>query len=117
MTDSESEQLAAVERFTKLRGGAEGLHRSIQAELAKERAESFARAVAKVERAYRTVAEAAAALDVSPPDERAARLARYDEQRSEALRVRWELVVHREAVGLYQQEDFDQEWPIPPRRQ
>lgn len=114
--DNGGDRMAAIERFTQLRGGPEGMHRSVQAELQKERAQSYSRAVEKVRTAYRTVEEASAALDASPPWERAARLARYDEDRTKAMRARWELLVHREALGLINQEDIDKEWPIPPRR-
>jgi hypothetical protein len=116
MSDKREEGLAALERFAKLRGGPEDMHRSTLAELAKERAQSYSRAVTKVQGAYDALGKAVAALDACPAGERGACVERYDQARSEALRVRWELAVHREALGFANQEDIDKEWPVPPRR-
>ncbi|MDP2312938.1 MAG: hypothetical protein Q8P41_08535 [Pseudomonadota bacterium] len=105
-----------LDRVERLRSGAEGAHQTILAELHKERAQSYARAVAKVDDAYRALRAANAALDASPPAERWANLARYEEARARATYLRWELLVQREALGFNQNEEFDRDYPVPPRR-
>lgn len=122
MSDTgERDPLAALERFARLRAlaegrtGAEGVHQSIQAELAKERALSLARAVAKVRAAYDGLDAIRAEAEAMDEAERGAHLTRYDAARESALRARWELLVHREAAGLVHQQDLDEEWPVPPR--
>jgi hypothetical protein len=37
----------------------------------------------------------------------------YPRLRAEALRRRWELLVHREALGILQNKDLDEKYPIP----
>lgn len=106
-----------LERVQRLRGGTAGAHASIQVELMKEKASSYGRAVAKVEGAYRALEKAEAALD--DPDATTSlldRRARYEAAHATALRARWELVVHREAVGFYRSDDLDRDFPVPRRR-
>jgi hypothetical protein len=54
----------------------------------------------------------AAATD---PDERARRVTAFNTLREEAIKVRHELRIHREAVGIRRNDVLDREYPIPPR--
>ena len=60
-----------------------------------------------------------AARDVDRAGEMGAReaaLRRFDERRDAALQARYELLVHREAVGIRRNQVLESLYPIPPRR-
>lgn len=118
MDDPSDEPVLRInERLAALKLGREGALGQIQAELLRERALSHTRAVEKVDRALLAMVEAGNALDTAPSESaRAPLLARYDEARAAALQARWELEVHREAMGHHSPSDIDRDYPIPPRR-
>jgi hypothetical protein len=60
--------------------------------------------------------DALAARKDADPEERAARVAAFNQQREAAATALWELRVHREALGFRRNEDLAELYPIPPRR-
>ena len=66
-------------------------------------------ALVRLEVAGRAVAAAAT------HDERAHAIARFNALREDALRLRHELRIHREAVGIRRNEGLEAAYPIPPR--
>ena len=76
-------------------------HESIEAELKKEMAAAFGRANDKVADAIAKVVAAGEGIDCARDAEaRSAAVLRYATLREAALRARWELRVHRDALGL-----------------
>lgn len=78
---------------------------ALEAELRAEMAASLGRAAHKVEVALVALEEAGRTGDPGG----------WDEARRAALRAKWELQVHREALGLYRHDDLDRLYPIPAR--
>ncbi|MFN7147391.1 MAG: hypothetical protein ACK4YP_26725 [Myxococcota bacterium] len=113
--DDDAPILRIHERLNALKRGREAALGEVQAEIARERALAHTRAVEKVDRAWLMMIEAERALD-RPDGDRAARFADYEKARAAALHARWELEVHREAMGLHAPSDIDRDYPIPPRR-
>ncbi len=56
-----------------------------------------------------------AAYAAAPEAERPAIRAAHDELRAEAERLRWNLTVQREAMGLTRHQDLDTFYPLPRR--
>ncbi|MBK7401445.1 MAG: hypothetical protein IPJ34_35620 [Myxococcales bacterium] len=92
LTTAPEKQLAAIER-----------------EIVQEMAGALGRAEKKVEDAL----AACQALAPSVHDERT--LAAYGAAREHYLRMRWELRVHRDALGFGLDPRFEQRWPQLPR--
>lgn len=113
--DDDAPILRISERLAALKLGREGTLGQIQAELLRERALSYSRAIEKVDRAWLAMHEAERALDL-PDGDRGERLAHYEKARAAALHARWELEVQREAMGHFSPSDIDRDYPIPPRR-
>ena len=91
--------------------------RSLQRELIEEMGSALKRAEAKLVTAIEACVRAGDELDgAGDSASREAARARYESRRSEAQRARWELVIHREALGLYRHDDVDHHHRIPPRR-
>ena len=51
----------------------------------------------------------------SSPGERRKRITAYNHQRENAIRSRWELMIHREALG-FRRHELEKSFPIPPPR-
>ncbi len=115
MADSDDRLLHIGERIAMLRLGREGALGQLQAEIMRERALSYARAVDKVDRAWLAMRKAEHALEAGGGD-RAALLAAFDAAREATLEARWELDVQREASGFVSQSTLEEEYPVPPRR-
>ena len=93
----------------------EQAHESILAEIRGETAAALGRAGRKLQSALvalHTVAERFHALDYDDPD-RLELSIEHRARRHEALRARWELEVHREAIGLLRHDDLYELYPIP----
>jgi hypothetical protein len=103
------------------RGGVAGAHRALENEIAKEMALALGRSAEHVMDAIRAIDRADEAL-------RSARGGGADSGEIEALRVDarlvreraevrlWELIVHREALGLFDHSILQRFYPIPPPR-
>ena len=92
--------------------------RSLEQELVQEMAGALGRTEDKVNVALLRLDVAGQALDrLSPGDAgRAAQVAAFNALRVEAERARWELMVHRDAMGL-RRTDLSELYPIPPQRE
>ena len=94
--------------------------RDIEREIVSEMAQALGMSEEKLERALLeldVIAHRIKSLGDSPDAQRLADLeARYDAQREVCLRRRWELEVHREAVGFKNHAALDKLHPIPPKR-
>ncbi|QDG53597.1 hypothetical protein FIV42_23485 [Persicimonas caeni] len=53
--------------------------------------------------------------NASDPAERARLADGFNEKRREAMRARWELMVHREALGFLRHDGIEEDFPIPPQ--
>jgi hypothetical protein len=90
---------------------------SLEREILQEIAAALGRTEAKLNYALLQLELAARDLDAAADDaERAARSARFETLRTEALRARHELLIHREAVGMRRNDLLETLYPIPPRR-
>jgi hypothetical protein len=89
---------------------------TLEQEIVQEIAAALGRTAAKLDYALLRLELAARDLDAAAGDEVAARAARFDALRAEALQARHELLIHREAVGIRRNDLLEQLYPIPPRR-
>lgn len=94
---------------------ADALTGALEAEIRSEQAAAYGRAGRKVEAALVALGLATDALLTASDAEIAAARRAWREVRDEAERARWELLVHREALGLLRQGDVEEQYPIPPR--
>lgn len=85
----------------------------IEVELQKEKAFALRGTGTKLERAIEELRTLEASLPSVPPGERALRVQRHARLRVEAERLRWNLMVQREAMGLTRHDDLDRVYPIP----
>ncbi|MCU1359941.1 MAG: hypothetical protein JWN99_1230 [Ilumatobacteraceae bacterium] len=85
----------------------------VESELNEERASALSRAVRKVETSHQRCAQLGAQLDESGDTEV---LDDYRQARAAFEQCRWELCVHREAIGLNNHRWIDGIFPMPPRR-
>lgn len=91
--------------------------RSLQRELIEEMGSALRRAEDKLVAAIRACERAGAEVDrAEGKGARAAALASYERARAAARTARWELLIHRESLGLYRHDDVDESHPIPPPR-
>lgn len=90
---------------------------SLETEIVREVAAALGRAEDKVNHLLLELELAGRAVDeTSAADDRTARIARFNQVRDDALRARQDLRIHREAVGFRRHHDFEQLYPIPPRK-
>jgi hypothetical protein len=88
----------------------------LETEIRAEIAAALGRAEDKVNVALLQLELAGRALDAAPPGPERRRLAAaFNALRDEALQARWELLVHREAVGFRRNAILNELYPIPDR--
>jgi hypothetical protein len=88
----------------------------LEKEIIHEMAQALGRAGEKVDVALLRLDLAGKALAAATDDGERARLAAaFNALRDAALTARHELRIHREAVGIRQNDALDREYPIPPR--
>ncbi len=89
----------------------------LEKEIVQEMASALGRAGDKVDYALLRLDVVARAIDdASTPGERRAEVARWNALREEAIQARYELRIHREAVGIRRNRVLETMYPIPPRR-
>lgn len=88
---------------------------SLEQEILGEMVYALRCAERKLVRAIEAVEAALGDLRESPEDQRRSHLEAAVSRHQAALDARWELVVHREAIGLTHHDDIDALYPIPPR--
>jgi hypothetical protein len=88
----------------------------LETEIRAEIAAALGRAEDKVNAALLRLELAGRDLDTAADGDRRQRTADFNALREEALHARWELLVHREAVGFRRNGMLDELYPIPPRR-
>ncbi len=95
-----------------------GLQRtSLAQEILEEMAYALGRAEDKVNLALLELELASRALDDADDQARVRRRDEYNQQREVAVRARWELEIHREAIGFRRNSALlERYYPIPPRR-
>jgi hypothetical protein len=98
------------------RVGAAAPGRNLERELVEEMAYALRRSTEKLEHALRDLTLAETRIASAEGPERAECIAAYDRQRERALRARWELSIHREALGFRRPREVESTYPIPPRR-
>jgi len=90
---------------------------TLEQEIIQEIAAALGRTAAKLDHALLRLELAGRELDAVTDDaERAECASRFETLRSQALRARHELLIHREAVGIRRNDILDLLYPIPPRR-
>lgn len=88
----------------------------LETEIRAEIAAALGRAEDKVNVALLRLELAQRRLATEPPGpERRRLVAAFDALRDEALHARWELLVHREAVGFRRNAILNELYPVPPR--
>jgi hypothetical protein len=88
----------------------------LEKEIIREMAAALGRAGEKVDIALLRLELAGRALAAATdPKERARLTTEFNALRTEAIEVRHELRIHREAVGIRRNDVLDREYPIPPR--
>lgn len=99
----------------KARLGVAEISRSIEREILEEMAYALCRSSDKLNVALLEVDLARhEATHAASVELRRAKVAQYHQRRREAMRARWEFIVHREALGLYRHDIVDEEFPVPP---
>jgi hypothetical protein len=95
----------------------EQAHATLEREIVQEIAAALGRTAAKLDYALLRLELSARELDAAVTDEeRAIRAEVVEARRTDALRARHELLIHREAVGIRRNEILEQVYPIPPSR-
>jgi hypothetical protein len=89
---------------------------SLEKEIIGEMAAALGRAEDKLIGALLRLEVAGRALAATDACDYERRAAVYDARHAEATSARWELVIHREAVGIWRNEVIEELYPIPPRR-
>ncbi|MEW5739534.1 MAG: hypothetical protein AB1938_11445 [Myxococcota bacterium] len=87
---------------------------AMEAELNKERASALGRTGARLELHLDRCRDLMSRLRGTTGHERRALLAEYRDERAEAEKWRWYLMIQREAVGLRRHDDVDRLYPTPP---
>lgn len=89
----------------------------LEKEIVQEMASALGRAGDKVDYALLRLDLVADAIEKArTPHERRQKIARWNDLREEAIEARYELRIHREAVGIRQNRVLESTYPIPPRR-
>lgn len=89
----------------------------LEKEIVQEMASALGRAGDKVDYALLRLDLVAQAIEQAPdPATRRKKISRWNELREEAIDARYELRIHREAVGIRQNRVLEAMYPIPPRR-
>jgi hypothetical protein len=89
---------------------------ALEMELVQEMAAALGRAEEKLLVALLEIEVAAQALAAArDPGERRERAVAFNAARDRALRRRWELGIHREAIGIRRNEILERMYPIPGR--
>ncbi len=90
-------------------------HAILEKEILQEIAYALGQTAAKVDHALLQLELLAAELETaSSPEHRADVLGAFLAQRDEALRLRRDLLIHREAVGIRRNDILERLYPIPP---
>ena len=94
-----------------------GEHQGLEQEIMREMAQALSRAANKVNfRLLELDVLAAKITDEKYGPARTKQLRRtYEQKRENARRARWELKVHREALGFIQNDELEEIYPIPPK--
>lgn len=87
---------------------------SLETEIIREMAAALGRAEDKVNAALLELELAGRALATAVAGERRRCAASFNARRATALRARWELLIHREALGMRRNDVLEQLYPIPP---
>jgi hypothetical protein len=87
----------------------------LEKEIMREMAQALGRSGEKVDVALVHLEVAARAVAAATGDARARAVARFNALREDALRLRHELRIHREAVGIRRNEGLEAAYPIPPK--
>jgi hypothetical protein len=88
----------------------------IEQEIMAEMAYALGQACNKVNFELLELDVLAAEIDAEPNTERRARLVdAFNRKRFNARRARWELKVHREALGFLRNDELEDIYPIPPK--
>ena len=88
---------------------------SLEREFLQEMAYSLKRAEDKLLDALDAVEEAFKASQSASPQTRGWTVKRYNKARDAAKTARWEMIVHREAIGMRDAQHIRERYPIPPR--
>ena len=89
----------------------------LEREIVQEMASALGRAGDKVDYAFLRLDVVARAIDcAATPGERRKRIEQWNALREEAIEARYELRIHREAVGLRRNGVLEAMYPTPPRR-
>lgn len=101
----------------RARVGAEEQQSLLEHELAEEMASALGRTAAKVDRALAELKKAETDIERAEDDEAlAATIARFNQIWDRADRALTDLVIHREAIGIRNNEALRRRYPMPPRR-
>ncbi len=89
----------------------------LEKEIVQEMASALGRAGDKVDYALLRLDLIARAIDTEPtPQDRRRQVAEWNALREEAIEARYELRIHREAIGIRQNRVLESMYPIPARR-
>lgn len=89
----------------------------LEKEIVEEMASALGRAGDKVDYALLRLDLVARSIEEAPtPAQRRRHIARWNQLREEALEARYQLRIHREAVGLRRNAALEKLYPIPARR-
>lgn len=100
----------------RLRGmlDVEQQHAILEKEIVQEIAHALGQSAAKVDHALLELELIERALrDEQDPSRRDSLVAAHQEKRKEALRLRRDLLIHREAIGIRRNDCLEQMYPIP----
>ena len=89
----------------------------LEAELLSEMASSLRRSEDKVNLALLELELAEQKIDEAPtPAQRRQRIREYNQRRDHAYKMRWEFLIHREALGMRRHDKIEALYPVPPPR-
>lgn len=93
-------------------------HAILEKEIIQEMAHALGRSAARVDHALLELEliERALCSETDQPRKNAL-LSAHDAKREEALRLRRDLLIHREALGIRRNDCLERLYPIPPRRE
>ena len=94
----------------------EAQHAILEKEIVQEMAYALGRSAAKVNHALLELELLERRLDDASDVEREALAEAYEAKREEALRLRRDLLIHREAIGIRSNHQLERLYPVPARR-